>query len=556
MKYSLFNKYIAVAVTTMVSMAACNDKWDEHYDGGLASTSGSLYNALSGNPNYSHFTKVVTQCGYDKVLGGSQSLTLFAPSDACLSEREADSLIAVYQDDVKNGVKTADNRVVKQFLKNHIANYKQQVSALTHDTITMLNGKYQVLTPTAIGVAPFVKGEGAGTLCTNGLFYGVEALISYFPNVYEYMGQDSELDSVYNFLTSFNQYEFQPDKSVPGDIVDGQVVYLDSVVSVYNSILSDLGHIDCEDSTYTMLVPTNSEWNKYVSEYESYFNFDDKVQKRDSLQYTLSRIAVIIGAVFNNNENPETAIADSAVSTQAYSYQIRKTYGYDPYFIYYKPFEVGGVFAGAQEIACSNGRVLKTSDYRINKFDTFMQTIKVEAESNSYLDSLVNAEEPFTVIDVAENNPFYNKISGHGYVDIIPKTPDVNPIVTYNIPDVASNIGYDIYAVFAPVLAQDTLALPDTRLPNFFRAFIGYNDQQGTPISKRAGQFITTPDVVDTVLIASDYKFPTASYGLSDSHVNLQFRSLVQNSQTTKYSRTLHLDCLLLVPHDKKKVQP
>lgn len=420
---------------------------------------------------------------------------------------------------------------------------------MTNDTITMMNGKYQTLTSSAVGSEEL---KMKNTLCGNGVLFTIDNPIAYFPNVFEYLGQDKELDSVSVFLNKYNEYEFQADKSVPGDIIDGQTVYLDSVVTLRNSLLSALGEINSEDSTYWMLAPTNSEWNKYVAEYEPYFNYDNTVNRRDSMQYTNARMALISGAIFNRTDNPDEAFRDSAVSTSANSYIIRSMLSEDDYYIYMKPFDADGVFYGAKDITCSNGHVLKASDFRISKYDTFLQTIKVEAENLLAQDTVVNAEEPLTVIEVAENNPFYKKVSGASYVDIVPKTPDSNPIVTFSISDVLSNVGYDIYAVFAPGLAADTLASAENRLPNSFRAYIGFCDQNGKAQSKRiTTRFYTTPDVVDSVLVSSNFVFPTCSKGLAENKVTLQLQSVVSSNETSKYSRTMHIDCILLVPHDK-----
>lgn len=540
---------VASAIIAFALFASCADKWDEHYSSETVGNGGTLWEAVSANSDLSNFARVVEGCEYNRILSGNQTYTVFAPSNSAFTAQQADSLIAEYEAQKDADIRTSDNTVVKQFLQNHISLYKHPVSGLTNDTITMMNGKYQPLTSSTVGDGRITS---SNELCSNGVLFTVDEPIEYFPNVLEYLGQDSELDSVYAFLSSHNVYEFQADKSVPGDIVDGQTVYLDSVSELRNDLLTKIGEINSEDSTYWMLAPVNSEWSSRVAEYESYFNYDNTVNRRDSMQYTQARMALIGGNVFSRTANPDAAFRDSAVSTVASSYFMRKYLNLDPYYIYYKPFEPGGVFDGAEDITCSNGHVLKTRDYRMDKFATFMQTVRVEAELISYQDTLVDAEEPLTIREVREGNPFYGKVSGNSYVDVVPKSPDLNPIVTFTAPDVLSNVGYDIYVVFAPVLATDTLASAESRLPNSFRVFINYNDQNGKPQSRRiATRFYTTPDVVDSVLVATDFEFPTASVGLSDAPTSVRIQSVVNASETSKYSRTMHIDCILLIPHEK-----
>ena len=90
-----------------------------------------------------------------------------------------------------------------------------------------------------------------------------------------------------------------------------------------------------------------------------------------------------------------------------------------------------------------------------------------------------------------------------------PRNTAVTLLIRYTIPNVLSNIGYDIYAVSAPAIAADTLAT-DT-LPLKVKFSLKYNDQDGrqvndikmkNPISGTYS-YETVPNVVDTVLVAS-----------------------------------------------------
>ena len=73
-----------------------------------------------------------------------------------------------------------------------------------------------------------------------------------------------------------------------------------------------------------MIAPTNAEWTRMVEEYTPYFNYDAKVKQRDSLQFVNSRLAILGGTVFSRTINPDEAFRDSAVSTSANSYLVRR----------------------------------------------------------------------------------------------------------------------------------------------------------------------------------------------------------------------------------------
>ena len=529
----------------------CTDTWEQHYRQEAAGGN-TLWEEISSRSELSNFAKVIDACGYSIVLNGSQTYSVFAPTNDYLSLAEADSLIESYTLQKSQGVKTNDNRLITQFVHNHIALYRKSVSSMTNDSISMMNGKYQVLTQTSIGGKAFgVSNE----LHSNGVLYTLNGKVDYSPNVFEYLGLDSELDSVYNFINSYSVYDFEPNQSVAGGIVDGETVYLDSVVVLRNSFLSQYGYINSEDSTYWMLAPTNKVWAELYNEYREYFVYDKSLSAADSLQENNAKMSILMGAFFNRTDNPDVAFQDSALSTIAPTALMRLLLDAEPKGIYYKPFESGGIFDGTEDIPCSNGHVRKAETFNIDKSKTFLQTIKVEAENLINQKSLLECETPLTIRTVPMDNAFYNKLSGNAYVDVIPKNtsedPDKFPApkVTFSIPGTLSNIPYDIYIVTAPVEAYNTYATDEDRLPNRIRGILNFNNIDGKTQTKRLNAAESTSGRVDTLLIGSKVVFPTSAYGLAEPVVNLQILSQVSRNQTTQYSNTMHLDCIIFKPH-------
>ena len=546
MKYK-YIRHICAALLAGIAFAGCSEEWNDHYDP-MAAGDGTLWQTISTHGDLTQFARVVEACGYDVVLDGSQTYSVFAPTDATFTAAEADSLIAEFRRQQAAGTRPNDNTVVRQFLQNHIALYRHPVSSLTQDSVVMMNSKYEVLTHTHMGNRQLLA---SNALCDNGLLFTIDRKLDYFPNVFEYLGHDSELDSVYQFLNSYTVYEFDETKSVPGEIVDGQTVYLDSVSVLVNPLLNALGLINSEDSTYWMVCPTNAEWSRLLAEYEPYFNYPNNVARRDSMFRVGTRQAIISGTIFSRTVNPDVAFRDSAVSTSAPSSLVRALMGNDyPYYTYFRPFDAGGVFHGADDILCSNGHVLKANDFRISKYETFLQTVKVEAEAIQSQDTVINAVEPLVVREVVSTNPFYSKISGNTFVEVQPDPATAQVTVQYKSPGILSNVGYDIYAVFVPATAYDTLAVAETTRPNIVRTTLYWSDQNGREARRIYNKDLTTrPDVVDTVQLVSNYTFPTCSYGLADAAVKVAIRSNVRTNQTSTHSSTLRLDCLIVRPH-------
>ncbi len=538
-----------------LAFMACNDKWNDHYDV-MSSGEGTLWQAISGNEDLSNFARVVKACGYDTALVGKQVFTVFAPTNDKFTSQMADELIAVYQAEKAKNVKENDNSTVKEFLQNHIALYNYSVSSLSNDSIVMMNGKYLSLTPTTFGGQPILS---SNQLYGNGVLFTLGNKVEYFPNVFEYLGKDGELKNIADFLYSYNRYKFNEEQSVPGGIVNGKTVYLDSVMTLENELV---GSLVSEDSTYWMLVPTNEVWDSLVTAYSPYFNYDNSINKRDSLEFANARMAIVQGTVFSRSENSDVSLRDSAVSINAVQYKYRKFYygSFDAaYYQYEKPYEPGHVFDGTVNTKCSNGQIMKTSKWNIDKKQTFFQRIIVEGEGYQSLDSVdkQTTRAPLTTVVVQSKNPYYNKVSDNSYVEILPSGTSRNTKAVFNIPQVLSNIGYDIYLIMIPALAGDTAATKTERLPTKFRCSLSYNDQSGKPITTAKvlqSSIETHADVVDTLLVGSNIKIPTCSWGTDiNPQVKLILETRVSSSELNsgKFNRIMRLDCILFKPHEE-----
>lgn len=559
-RYKFSNIKMLGAVAVALGIMGCTDTWDDHYKT-TATFDGNLWEAVNTNPDLSNFASVLKACGYDSSLVSSQMYTVFAPVNASFSADDASALIASYNDQKASGIKKKDNTVIKEFIQNHIALYNYSVSSLSDDSIVMMNGKYLPLTASTVGGQSMRLGSTVG----NGILYTLDNKMDYSPNVFEYLKKDADLDSVAAFLYDYNKYEFMPSLSVPGDIIDGKTHYLDSVEVLENKAFAEINaYLTTEDSTYWLVAPTNEIWNTMVPEYEQYFVYDKSVNKGDSLQRANARMALLKGSTFSRTLNPDASVIDSAMSTMSVRYEWRKLYygTFDArYYQYDKPYETGGVFSNVEKIACSNGIVMKPQAWNIDKRQTFYQTIIAEAETSARLDSVkqLTTSAP-AFINVQSSNPFYNKISGNMFAQFSPaRGASQNIMMVFNVPDVLSNIGYDIYLITVPALAADTLASATERLATKFRARLAYNNEFGKqPAADKdyvtlKSTLSTTPDQVDTLLLAEDVKIPYCSWGTTPQ-VKLILDTRVSNSEVRdgKFNRILNIDCIIFKPHGEE----
>lgn len=536
-------KYILMAFLPLMALS-CQDEWDEHYgQANPMASQESLWQALKGRAELSNFVRLVENVGYEYYFDGDRMFTLFVPTNDCLTEADVDSLTEVYNAQKSNRIKNNDNTVIKQVLQNHMAMYNYAAIA-SGDSVQMmmLNGKYSYL---ADGGVNGVKYLSSNMLYRNGVLFTVGSRLPYFANVSEYFTMDDELDSIASFFSRYNVYEFDASRSVPGEIVDGKTVYLDSVMNLKNVMFDELGYINREDSAYWIVVPTDRQWRKLYEEYKTYFNYDNRTATRDSVENVMTHKAIVQGTVFNMNVQP--SVNDSVISTNYNKANYR-------YYKCLRPFDEGGVFSGARSVECSNGKVFISDNWEIDKRTTFFQEVKIEAENAYYQDSIAKCKEPVSTYTVPSGNPLYGQVSGNAYVQVEPRNTAVTPLIRFTIPNLLSNIGYDIYAVFAPAIASDTLTT-DT-LPLKVKFSLKYNDQDGRQVNDikmenpEGGTYVyeTTPNVVDTILVARDYKIPTCSYGLSEPQVRLTVES--DRGTASKYTRILRLDCIVFKPHE------
>ena len=160
----------------------------------------------------------------------------------------------------------------REFIQNHIALYNYSISESSSDSLVLMNGKKTLLSASSFCNSPILSTNG---LYNNGVLFTIQGKAHYFPTVFEYLRKDADLDSLANFFynSRFYRKEFIPGRSVPGGLVDGKTVYLDSVFAQQNDLWDMLwAYTNEEDSTYWMVAPTNKEWKKLIEEYERRFN--------------------------------------------------------------------------------------------------------------------------------------------------------------------------------------------------------------------------------------------------------------------------------------------
>lgn len=264
----------------MLAATSCSDYTDYNTVPEAADPAAdkTLWENISANSELSDFAAVLQRVGYDKVLDASHTYTVWAPVNGSFS---MDSLANV-----------SDEKVVKEFLNNLIADYAHRETDPNDTLIFMLNEKLlkfsykntaslsfdaKKVLPNATNAAVFNYPS------TNGLLYLVSAPATFRYNGYEYIFDNAGLaDSLKAYVERFHSETLDEAASVKGVIKDGVQHYDDSVMIVSNLLLDQLkAQLENEDSLYTIVVPTDEAWVKAYEKIASYYKYIPSIAWQD-----------------------------------------------------------------------------------------------------------------------------------------------------------------------------------------------------------------------------------------------------------------------------------
>ena len=526
-------------------LAACSD-WDDHYTGtsGMEEPGATLWEQLKANPQLSDFCEVLDQtkiyrlhqkksASYADILSSGQTFTVMAPVNGTFNK---DSLLQLVQTVV------GDSSVERSFVQNHISRSLVSVKSdpvrmlmLNMKRINMADGQFD-------GVDVSIANQRA----SNGVLHVIQKSLPYNHNIYEMLCDNPDLVNIGTNLRRFNEDIFDPEASLSNGVVDGVPVYIDSVVYERNRVLDVIGLLRAEDSTYVAVVPTTEGWKEAWDEASSYFNFEDGMQKRDSLQQLYTTIALMQDAVFNMTD--QKSPQDSLISVPYLRENFTFPKGKHVYHVFKNPYDEGGILYGAKALDCSNGLVYTQEKWPFTPEATYFKELFVEGESTHLITDYTKCV--YNIRQIVSD-----QVSNGRFLRIAPLSATDNWTVDFQIYGTLSG-SYDIYAIVLPKTIYNENA--EKLLPNKFKATISYLGQNGKTQSyscktaENKTEFVTAPERIDTVLIAEDFKFPVSSYGQDGNRVSIKLACSITARQTSTYDREMYLDCIYLKPRTSK----
>ncbi|MGN1255385.1 MAG: fasciclin domain-containing protein [Prevotella sp.] len=523
-------------------LTGCQDNaWDDHYDGKGGTATANLMEVLQNDGNYSEFCKWIKAEGMDTLLSTPQSFTVWAPTNEAMSAFQNDGEIADH------------------FLRNHICRYIYNEADLNDTTdirVKMLNGKFQDFSRSGSGYT-FAGVELAGNTleATNGIIHPLKAVAPFYLNLYEFLAdKNSATSKLYAYVAGFGEREFNRSASTAvGKNKLGQLVY-DSVFVYKNSWMSHFGDINKEDSTYTMIVPTDGAWAKGETVVKPLFrtfgtllsssvNVSTSVPTRkyatddalaDSLTDAYMKENMAANLVFRGKINPLSAPGDSLTATSGN--------------VFHHP---SLLFASATPQTKSNGNAWVTESWPFKPTDCFLKELNVEAEKT------VNRYNAYSTVlsRSAAATVYKDSVSEQKYLEVTATSTNVRmqPTVQFTIPDVLAAT-YDVYCVFAPATASSEDATIDSTRVNFY---LNYVHSDGTMKEDAVIHGGITHGNRMTRMYVGRFTFPFANFSSSvfqgsfsqDAEcVRLRVQTNVANSETTKLSRTMRIDRIIFKP--------
>lgn len=509
---------------------SCNQTWEDHYkiqDEALLEK--KLMELISEKPELSIFAALIEKAGYDKVLSANQVYTVWAPTNAALAD-----------------VDTSDLNEASKIVRNHIARFSYSSSGVQHVTINMLNKKnihFEKKNQDLIfGDQKLLEQD---LTVGNGVLHIIDGLVTYYPNVWEYLSTAEQVDSLKQFMYSFEEYTFDEHNSLVIGINDmGQTVY-DSIINYSNALFDAYGQLNNEDSIYTMIFPDNEAWTAIYDTVSSYYKFAGSIStdsllktQADLNQRSVSKRIISKDLIFRENLTKEDILSrDSLVSTGGHVFK-------DPALL----------FDAASDSLMSNGRVYITNKLNFST-SVWAKPLIIEAESVKgrlfERCQLYSRDTYRSWLDTA--------ISNSRYIEVSPTSASAQPVVSFELPNTLST-AYNIYCVFVPPNVNDQKKDSSELLPTKIRYTLTYLNASGRSTNRtysRPALFVTNPHEVTKMLVtqtaaglADPFTFPFCNYHEEITTVRLELTNIVTNAEieAKQFTRTMLIDCIILEP--------
>ena len=552
----------------LLALTACTDVWNEHYQPSLElNGEENLWELISGDPDLQDFAAFLSATGYDTLLTKNRNYTVWAPMAGCdvaLLEGATDSLISVYR---------------KEIVENHIANFthvaggiRDREDADKYQKVLMLNGKtyhFEGRMGNDYTLSNSILKKG-NIVAKNGVLHKVDGVVTFGTNIWEQLSREENLSSLWKHMSKYYVRTYDEYNSVKGPIVDGKETILDSAWKVSCRWWAEIGHLNVDDSSYTMYALSNKAWKDMYDETSRYFNYSSDLKTTDergseAIRDSIVKELMCRHMVFSNTINHDfyAGLHDTLISNY-YGYPRQKFIGK------YAHDLKNGVIGEPKEL--SNGYLYIIDQYNYDPLTLWHDTIRIQGESLSSKERYSNTDPkddaercgfalaaaigsgevvPDALIQnnvtISKENTLYDKVSGRkiGVYEVTEENEknSMNPVFNFYVDNVFS-AKYRVQIVILPAHFVDTLAT--FVKPNKFGAKFyskGANAVTLKPVEERSAYkvggdlFVSDPTKIDTILLADCLEIPTCEAYLNSINSSVQLVARLKIESNVTYGR-------------------
>ncbi|BAV05429.1 hypothetical protein FLA_1436 [Filimonas lacunae] len=284
------NKLHYVLLALVAGFTACSKNWDDHNAVSLPGLTSNLAVHVSTNAGISRFYELLVKSGYDKVIAGSKSYTVWAPDNTALQNLDA-SLIN-------------DSAALRRFVAGHISNQSYTTGAATVAlSIATLNGKYQVFTATGFEEANI---EQADEYASNGVLHVIDRYVTPRLSIWEYLATTSSAQKDYLHSLDYSATD------------STGVAY---VANTY----TDKTAVNEEAGKFTFFILADEGWNLQLQRLQPFFATDSAAYTLALTQWALAKNLVVKGA-YAATDLPDTLVSVSGVKVPVNKAAITASY--------------------------------------------------------------------------------------------------------------------------------------------------------------------------------------------------------------------------------------
>ena len=554
----------------MLTATSCSDfdDYNEVQVNPEAAANLSLWENIEQNPQLSDFEELIKKAGFDDELQGSHYYTVWAPLNGTFDK-------SIYAD-------MDQAALLKNFVYNHVADYNHPISGDINNKVFTLNRKTYNFTGVS-GTFTFagITLAQANIPSTNGLMHTLDGAAMYYDNIYDYiLGLGEGYESINAYFKRYETSILDEANSVKGPMVNGLQTYVDSVMIVDNSLVRRLGaQLQNEDSSYTVLLPTDKAWENKYNAIKPYYNFITNTVGQDLrgtssssnikqintgdidnayFQDSIIKRFITNTIVYSNNDTYNSFFVDGREITPTDSVRLPNGRKYS------NPADLLAYQVG-EPVKMSNGWIRNVDSIAFYSWETYAPEININPINQAGLITAAAASSRgWNIIFSDAVNKWGDFTETNGelrFANIEPSGDRTKPELHTFLPNVLST-KYKFYVVFVPgaIIGEDNR-------PNQVNFTLNYCDANGklqkynfssdlkNDNPKTQKPFVNDTSKVDTMYIG-EFTFPVSYYGLPENggkaimpDLKISSPMSVFNATLLKtYTRALRIAAIIMKP--------